>query len=402
MAENFFREIAVNFEKKIRIFEKFPRAIFVSGTAILLSFLVVPAAFSQQRSPFGWRENSGAKNREIARERDISREISVAPIEIWPGNRPKNHVVFAEIPPLLRVVPAGDFPVLRLVPANFHSKEIVPENSSLARSSWAKNVFWTISDSSFEPRIFALRSDGKFISGTKNSGKKYRGILVSDRRNVDWEAIAPDGNGNLIIGDIGNNLSNRRNLCFYVVPEPRFSAEETAVSRKISFYYPTQNFFPDKSLNYDSEAAFSLYGNIYFFTKHWTNTETILWRVVPETEKYQAAVPVARFDARGMVTDAALSPDKTKLAVLTYHSIWIFSLPKEIPNRAQAAVLAGKIPATRNFEEKFFTSGTPRFRKISSSPKDWQREGIEFLDDENLIISAESGAIFVVPVEEIK
>ncbi len=313
--------------------------------------------------------------------------------------RPKNHVVHASLPTLLPVAPTHNLPTLRLEPEARHSLELIKEDSGLTPCSSLKDVFWTLSDSGASAYIFALKSTGEVLA---TGSSKYRGIAVPSRRNIDWEAIENDRAGNLIIGDIGNNHSNRRNLCFYIVPEPSPFAEKTAPSRKISFYYPTQDFFPDPSLNYDAEACFALNGFIYFFTKHWTNTETILWRVDPTTETYQAAVPVARFDAQGLVTDAAVSPDGSQLAVLTYHAIWLFDLPKEKPLNKPAPALDGDLPTTQHFEEKFFTTGTPKFRKITSAPQDWQREGIAFLNEKNLLISTESGALFVVPIDEIK
>ncbi len=319
--------------------------------------------------------------------------------------RPKNHFVTADFPVLLRIAPSHDLPTLRLEPAARHKLNPIREDSGLAPCSTFQGAFWTINDSGSDARIFAIKPDGSPVRRETNDSKKqprYRGVLVAGRRNIDWEAIASDGAGNLIIGDIGNNRSNRRNLCFYIVSEPSPYAETTGPARKISFYYPTQNSFPDPSLNYDAEACFVLDGFIYFFTKHWTNTETILWRVDPTTDAYQAAVPVARFDARGLVTDAAVSVDRSRLAVLTYHSIWLFDLPQERDEARPAPALFGDLPITRHFEEKFFTTGTPRYRKIASTPRDWQREGIEFLDDENLIVSSESGALFVIPIAEIK
>lgn len=303
------------------------------------------------------------------------------------AGRPKNHSVRAELPPLLSVEPVHNLPPLRLEPSARHSRELLCENSGLENCSTFPNAFWAINDSSGEPRIFALSRDGKILANG-NANPRKRGVLLTERRNIDWEAIAADESGNLIIADIGNNASNRRNLCFYVVPEPSPFAEKTASSRKISFYYPTQDAFPDPSKNFDAEACFALNGFIYFFSKQWSNTETVLWRVNPKTPLYQAATPVARFNVRGLVTDAALSPSRSLLAILTYHSIWIFELPPKNDSGAR--------------DERQFFAGTPRYRKIRVPIADWQLEGIAFIDEKNLLISSESGALFTVPVEEIR
>lgn len=302
------------------------------------------------------------------------------------ADRPANHTERAELPPLLAVEPAHDLPVLRLTASARHAKDLICENSSLEKCSKAEDVFWTVNDSESGPYLFALTSRGEVLKPAFPQ-KKYRGILLTGRRNIDWEAIAADESGNLIVADVGNNRSNRRNLCFYIVPEPDPRAEQTEPSRKISFYYPTQDEFPARSRNFDCEACFAVNGFIYFFTKQWTNTETVLWRVDPNTENYQAAVPVARFNSRGLVTDAALSASRDRLAILTYHAVWLFDLPE-------------KDARGKRVESDFFSK--PRFRKIAVPVTDWQLEGIAFLDDSTLLISSESGSLFKLPVSELK
>lgn len=312
---------------------------------------------------------------------------------LFAASRPENHTVFAELPPLTQVVVAGDVgnaasEPLALTPSAHFDVKKIEECSALEKSARHPNAYWTLSDSGCAPVVFALRETGEIVMPAAARGN-YEGIRVTGTRNVDWECLALDDQGNLVIGDVGNNLSNRRNLCFYVVPEPSPTSDVvTAHRRKVSFYYPSQNEFPARSRNYDCEACFALNGQIYFFTKHWSDTETVLWRVDPAIESYQAAVPVARFDARGMVTDAALSPARRRLAVLTYHGVWVFELPE--------ADAFGKIDETR-----FFTHAPAHFRRVAA-PKDfWQIEGVAFADEDSLLIASEQGALFRVPVSAL-
>ena len=306
--------------------------------------------------------------------------------------RPANHTVFAKLPPLTAFdAPADSAEVspLALEPfAKFDTKKI-PECSALAKSAKFAGTYWTLSDSDNPPVVFAIRETGEIVmpAAARNG---YAGIRLTGTRNVDWECATIDERGNLIVGDVGNNNSNRRNLCFYLVPEPNPATDSVTPQRKkISFYYPTQNEFPATSRNYDCEACFAMNGQIYFFTKHWTNTETVLWRVDPAVETYQAAVPVARIDARGMVTDAALSPSRRRLAVLTYHCVWVFELP--------AADAQGKID-----ERRIFTRAPARFGRFSVPKEFWQTEGISFIDEDTLLVSSEQGALFRVPVNSLR
>lgn len=304
--------------------------------------------------------------------------------------RPANHTVHAKIPAMTSVKTIGpiDAAPLEIVPYARIDTRSIPEGSALAKSRRYANTIWTLSDSGGGPVVFAVRETGEIIQPAGLRGR-YAGIRITGSRNLDWESLALDDEGRLIIGDTGNNLSNRRNLCFYLVPEPNPKTDIITPRRKqVTFYFPTQDEFPAASRNYDCEACFALNGQIYFFTKHWTDTETILWRVDPGIESYQAAVPVARFDARGMVTDAALSPSHRRLAVLTYHGIWVFELP--------APDAKGKTD-----EAKFLTHAPAHFRRISVPATQWQVEGITFDDDDTLLISAEQGALFRVPVREL-
>ena len=306
--------------------------------------------------------------------------------------RPANHTVFADLPPLAAIDAPADSATdepLALEPSAHFDTGRIEESSALAKSAKFPNTYWTLSDSDCPPVVFAMRETGEIIMPAA-ARERYTGIRVTGTRNLDWECLTLDERGNLIIGDVGNNLSNRRNLCFYIVPEPTPATDVvTPQRRKVSFYYPTQNDFPAPSRNYDCESCFAMNGQIYFFTKHWTDTETVLWRVDPEIETYQAAVPVTRFDARGMVTDAALSPSRRRLAVLTYHCLWVFDLPE--------ADAAGKID-----ERRFFTHAPARFRRLAP-PKDfWQLEGCAFIDENTLLLSSEQGALFRVPVSALR
>ncbi len=306
---------------------------------------------------------------------------------LFAAPRPKNHSVFASLPPLTELAVPESASTLEIAPYATFDVEKIRECSGLAKSRKHADVIWTLSDGGNAPAVFALRPSGEIVMPV-SARDDYRGLPLTGTRNIDWECLTRDETGNLIVGDVGNNLSNRRNLCFYLVPEPKPSDVVTPQRKKVSFYYPSQNEFPDPSLNYDCEACFALNGQIYFFTKHWTNTETVLWRVDPTIESYQAAVPVARFDARGMVTDAAISPSRSRLAVLTYHGLWVFELPP--PD------VAGKID-----ERKFFTSAPPLFRRLSVPAAHWQLEGLTFEDEDSLLIADEQGGLSRVPVSDL-
>ena len=206
--------------------------------------------------------------------------------------------------------------------------EVIDESSAMVASQRAPGVLWTLNDSGGDPVIYAVRAHGSLV-GT---------VTVEGARNVDWEAMTLDGAGNLWIGDIGNNGNKRRDLGLYVLPEPDPGAA-TAAARFIPIYYPEQEAFPPEARNFDAEALFADGETIYLLTKHRSDTRTVLYRL-PDAHPDAPDAPrpmirVAEFDVRGdpsnhggMVTDAALSADGRHLAVLTYHSVFLFARPK--------------------------------------------------------------------------
>lgn len=94
-------------------------------------------------------------------------------------------------------------------------------------------------------------------------------VHVKDATNKDWEDIAFDGKGKIYIGDFGNNLNKREDLCIYVVSLEKALKSDKVESEKIKFRYEDQNKFPpkEKNLHYDCEGM-AFYGDsLYLFTK---------------------------------------------------------------------------------------------------------------------------------------
>jgi hypothetical protein len=155
-------------------------------------------------------------------------------------------------------------------------------------------------------------------------------VNVRDASNIDWEDVALDDAGNLYVGDFGNNQNNRRNLEVLVIREPNpgdcvDTLLDVGVSRRIPFYFPEQTDFPNPAvMNFDCEALFWLEGSLYVFTKHRSDSRTVLYRL-PEGSDGRA-VRLGEFDALGQVTAASVSEDGRWLVVLTYDYVHLFAL----------------------------------------------------------------------------
>jgi hypothetical protein len=226
--------------------------------------------------------------------------------------------------------------------------------------------------------LVPVRADGSKVFTAKGYAQ---GVALAGATNVDWEALAGDDEGNLIVGDVGNNVSRRKELSFYLCAEPAPEAASVP-ARKVTFAWPDQTAFPDPELAHDCEAMFLLRGKLYLLTKHRRDTLTDLWRAdIPVGGDRATLTKIARFDIGGMVTDACLSPDRTRLAVLTYRNVWVFDLP-----------------ATG---EDFFR-GRAVQATLSPPVLSFQLEGCAWADPANLLLGSEQGDLFRVPLGELR
>ena len=278
-----------------------------------------------------------------------------------------------EVPVVMREVQEMD--AFQLQVSAKVDKKLVPECSALWASQQNPGVFWTLSDSGNKPEIIPVRSNGSLAWGNK-------GITIKGANNYDWEALTGDAEGNMVVADVGNNISNRRQLNLYLFKEPSAQNPEIAEVKTLSFIWPDQKEFPDSELKHDCESVFKIRGNIYFLTKHRRDTLTELWRIdIPKSNEQAKLTKLAQFDAKGMVTDASVSPDGKSLAILTYRAVWVITLP-----------MTG---------ENFF-DGSMSYTPLSPPVLSWQIEGCAWLDAQTLLVGSEQGDLFKIPLSALK
>ncbi|MCA9233938.1 MAG: hypothetical protein KDA44_00605 [Planctomycetales bacterium] len=209
------------------------------------------------------------------------------------------------------------------------------ENSGIVRGRLWPDAFWMHNDSGDEPRIYPVHRDGSPFA-TERDNDVPPGMLIGGAINVDWEDIAADSAGHLIIADIGNNGNNRRDLTLYYLAEPAPTAERTRVLRAVHLRYPDQKHFPARAddFNYDAEAIFTLGEQVYILTKHRSDTAATLYRYDPNAKKAAKAATkkavkldlVDRFEFGGQVTAADATADGKRLLVATYNAFWLFQI----------------------------------------------------------------------------
>ncbi|MCL9808956.1 NHL repeat-containing protein [Flavobacterium luminosum] len=261
------------------------------------------------------------------------------------------------------------------IPVLFHLPKSLKEVSGITSD---KNSLWAIADSGNKNVIFQLNWDGKLI----------KEVTISNAENIDWEDLSRDVEGNLYVGDFGNNDNTRKDLCIYKISKDSLDTDFCKASAKISFSYPEQKEFPPKKteLIYDAEAFIVFQNYFYIFTKNRSKNSdgtTLLYRI-PMIEGHHQAILVGSFvtDQRysyGAVTSAAISPNQQKVVLLSNQKVWLFE----------------------NFESDHFFEGKKTEIDLNHYS---QKEAITFKDNHILWIADEKvkkngGNVYQVPLK---
>lgn len=246
---------------------------------------------------------------------------------------------------------------------------LVTECSGIVQSLRYKGLFWALGDSGNLPAIVPVTIDGKLARGWS------RPVLIAGAQNHDWEDIALDSKGNLIIADTGNNLGKRKQLMIHFVREPKPGEVSVKPSRSLQVHFADQK---EVSPDYDCEAVFSAGGRVYFLTKQRGDGRTRLYRLESEsTTKSNPLRYVDSFDIDGMVTAADASPDGKLVAVLTYSHVWAFEFD----------------PKTGSI----FRRGSRRLPMFA-----WQAEGLAFDGNDSLVIANEGGQLYRLALSDLR
>jgi len=236
------------------------------------------------------------------------------------------------------------------------------ENSGIAYLG--NDRIWVVEDNGNKDHIYAVNFEGKLV-------KEFK---VKNGKNHDWEDLTNDTNGNLYIGDFGNNANERKNLAILKLPNPEKESGKNITAKKISFSYPEQKHFPPKKskLLFDAEAFFHWGESLYIITKNRARPYSGLTYIykVPDSEGVYEAVLVGQFitckDSHlCSVTSADISSDGKKIALIgSGGMLWLFT----------------------DFKWDDFSKGN-----MQSIDLHWrtQIESVCFLDDDTLLISDE-------------
>lgn len=213
--------------------------------------------------------------------------------------------------------------------------EGLKECSGLVASRRSPGVYWALNDSGNPPQLFALDEFGHHL-----------GVwTVAGTDNVDWEDLAIDDRGRLIIGEFGDNDRRRHDARLLIVPEPddprprgaaasrpaHARAAEHADDRVLRIEEALPFRFPDGPQN--CEALFAWDGKYYLIEKrgslqHKPARPARLFRVPrgSAADAPPALIEIESFDFEGSVTAADIATDGRRLAVSTYGAVFVFAL----------------------------------------------------------------------------
>ncbi|HEV7495532.1 hypothetical protein [Baekduia sp.] len=203
------------------------------------------------------------------------------------------------------------------------------EISGLVASPTQPGVLWAHNDSGDRARIFALRSDGSLIAS----------LDVPGAEATDWEDIAVGPGGDLLLGDIGDNNSVRKDIDIYRVPEPRLvdgpSTTDAATRLRLTY--------PDGAHDAETLLADRSTGEIVIVTKRLDGRSGVYVGRAPERDAPGEAVLRHTGDLRlglgGLATAGDVSADGRTVAVRTYTALYVWARK---PGASLAATLARK------------------------------------------------------------
>lgn len=247
----------------------------------------------------------------------------------------------------------GQLKVLGELPGGL--KEI--SGNEIVRGS---SFIWIHEDGGHQPKIYAINQKGEV----------QKEIYIKSK-NRDWEDLTSDKEGNIYIGDFGNNYSKRKGLKILKI-DKKYLAKKNAEVEEIEFEYENQYKFPPKKEDcfFDAESFFYFKNYFYVFTKSRVKDaygKTSLYKIPAIKGKHKAKL-IGEFDNgkknHAWITAADISADGKKIVLLSQKNILIFT----------------------DFKNDSFLTG--KVKKIDLNHNS-QKEGVCFKDNNTLIITDE-------------
>jgi hypothetical protein len=261
--------------------------------------------------------------------------------------------------------------------------------SGLVASKRHPGVLWAIRDRGGQDRpgqprnaLYALKVAGGRVEDVAPGARTVAVELPA--RSVDWEDLGRDDDGNLWVGDIGDNECGRDDAALLKVREP-----DPAAGRPATVLATYRYRFPDPPAGCsgrNAEAMFLVGGVPYLIDKAAPSTVYRLPRLDPDGPVTLRRVGELTGGVRNL-SGADLSSDHRLLAVDTHTTLYVYQASDpELRGDALVADLIARPPKWT----------VPLERPGASTPVNV--EGVAFAyGGHDLILLAENRDVFTVP-----
>lgn len=195
----------------------------------------------------------------------------------------------------------------------------ITECSGVVRCSADTNVFWVHNDGP-RARLYGIKRTGELVAEFPVLG----GIFS------DWEDIASDRQGNLYLGDIGNNDAIRRGIAVHQVKEPKLadSGKPVQVERTYQLRFPDEPF--------DCESLFIWKEHGYVVSKVFNDAKAGLYRFPLSARGPVTLEFVTELDITTPVTGADISPRGTRLGLVGQSGAFVLRVNSELATAGRA------------------------------------------------------------------
>ncbi|PKV66622.1 hypothetical protein [Pontibacter ramchanderi] len=234
----------------------------------------------------------------------------------------------------------------------------IRESSGLAHAT--DSTFWTHPDGGQPAELYLFNLKGELLQ-----------TVPLPIPNRDWEELAQDNQGNLYIGDFGNNANTRRDLRVLKVQEEGRTVQDT-----IRFLFADQQEFPPpaSAKHFDLEAFFYRADSLHLFTKSRARKGLTRRYTLPAAAGSYTLQPQEQLRVSSAITAADSAPNRKDFALLGYGRLYLFE-----PENEQVQ-FAGK-------------------RYCLPLARTGQAEALLYLSPTELLISNESGKLYLVRFE---
>ncbi len=245
----------------------------------------------------------------------------------------------------------------------------------------APDSLWWHNDSGDQPRLV--------LTDAKGHLKKQ---IFLKAQNKDWEDITADNQGNIYIGDFGNNQNKRTDLRIYIY------RPDTETLDSILFNYPDQQAFPPApaQCNFNMEAFFWQQDTLHLFSKNQLlkgNYYTKHYTLPARAGAFTATLQDSIYLKKRVVTAAAVSKDGQTMVLLAYfYKIYLHLLP----------ITHTTLYTFQKEEGKPFLQGEMRKKRVGKFLIPTQYECLDFIDPETVYIASERTPLFKQQAKRVK